>query len=308
MPIMNELEASDTVHPNAIGSNGRSTSFLRKCLLSTIVAAIASYFLVCTYFFLGQRAMIYKPTTQWAGSPSDVGLPFEAVTIDDVPIHDRSVRISGWWIPASDTLAPAVLYLHGNKGNISDCLQIAKILHRTGASLLIVDYAGYGNSTPLAISEDTMRESGLAALSYLKRRVPEAAAKFVYGRSLGGAVAVEVAAKAGASINGLILESTFTSLPDEVRHLGYGWLPIGLLLHDHYPSLDQLGAIAVKHVLLVHGSNDSYVPASMSSRLALVAKGNVTTLMVPGAGHNDVDSMGSSALEQALREFLRSGQ
>lgn len=304
---MRELKANNLDKRCRLRS-GLPLCLARKCLLGIAVVMVLSYSSACLYFFLKQGTLIYKPTAEWTATPLDVGLPYEPVTIDPVRIHGQSVRLSAWWIPARDARGPAVLYLHGNKGNISDCLWIAKTLYEVGASVLVVDYAGYGKSSPFAISEDSMRESGLAALSYLKSKVPETMPKIVYGRSMGGGVAVEVAADAGASIDGLILESTFTSLPDQVRHLGYGWLPIGLLLRDRYPSLDQLATVGVKRVLMIHGGADTYVPVWMGLHLAQAARGVVTTLIIPGAGHNDVSNVGGASVAQALRAFLSSAR
>lgn len=115
-----------------------------------------------------------------------------------------------------------------------------------------------------------------------------------------------IAREDGASIDGLVLESTFTSLADQVRHLGYGWLPIGLLLRDVYPSLDTISAIGVKHVLVIHGSADDYVPVWMGERLAQTAKGHTTSVIVPGAGHNNVAVMGGTGLAGAIQIFLDS--
>jgi uncharacterized protein len=302
---MQELKVNDLGRPYWLHSNF-PRRLLWKFLLGFAAAAVLSYSGVCVYFFLKQGAMIYKPTAEWAEVPSNVALPFEPVTIDGVQVNGQSVSLSGWWIPARDNRAPAVLYLHGNKGNISDCLGIAKTLHEAGASVFVVDYAGYGKSSAFAISEDSMRASGLAAFSYLKRKAPDAVARIVYGRSMGGGVAMLVASEVGASIDGLILESTFTSLPDQIRHLGYGWLPIGLLLRDRYPSLDTIGAIGIKHVLVIHGSADDYVPVWMGERLVHAARGNATSIIVPGAGHNNVAVVGGTGLAQAIQTFLAS--
>jgi fermentation-respiration switch protein FrsA (DUF1100 family) len=283
---------------------GRAQRLALKRLLVIAAVAFLLYSSACFYFFLKQGAMIYRPTTEWTVTPSDVGLPFEPVIIGGVRVNEQSVSLSGWWIPAGDVRAPAVLYLHGNKGNISDCLGIVKTLHEAGASVFVVDYAGYGKSGAFAISEGSMRASGLAAFSYLKKKAPNAASRVVYGRSMGGGVAMLVAKEDGASINDLILESTFTSLPDQVRHLGYGWLPIDLLLRDHYPSLDTIGAIGIKHVLMIHGGADDYVPVEMGKRLARAAGGTVTSVIVPGAGHNNVAAAGRAGLAENIHAFL----
>jgi len=300
---MQEFNANDFDQSHRL-RNSFPQRLLWKFLLGIAAVAVVSYTGVCAYFFLKQGAMIYKPTAEWTAIPTEVGLPFEPVTIDGVQVDGQSVRLSGWWIPAADDRAPAVLYLHGNKGNVSDCLGIAKTLHEAGAAVFVLDYAGYGKSSAFAISENSMRASGLAAFAYLKKKAPDAVTRIVYGRSMGGGVAMLVAKEEGASINGLILESTFTSLPDQIRHLGYGWLPIDLLLRDRYPSLDTIGAVGIKHVLVIHGGADDYVPMWMGERLARAARGNAMSVIVPGAGHNNVAIVGGTGLAKTIQNFL----
>lgn len=304
---MNRLVPSSRRRPCRGASESRGTarsSIGRPRRLALLLAAVLlAYLAVCGYFFLRQAALVYKPRARVAATPASIGLPYREVGIE-ARIDDRPARLSGWWIPADARDAPAVLYLHGNTGNIGDCLPIASILHAAGAGVLIVDYAGYGSSTPAAISEASMRASGMAAFEALRRLAP-AAAHVVYGRSLGGAVALHVATDAGAAVDGLILESSFTSLSDEVHFLGYGWLPIDWLLRDRYASLAAIGSIAAPRVMIIHGDADRYVPVSMGRGLARAAHGEVTLVTIAGAGHNDVAATGGTHFAAALRAFVR---
>ena len=179
------------------------------------------YGFICLYLFFVQARLIYYPnipSRKLTASPSDIGLDYESVTLNT----SDHVTLHGWFVPAPDRRG-CLLFFHGNAGNISHRLDSLKIFHDLGLSVLIIDYRGYGKSQG-SISEHGTYLDADAAWSYLteSRRIP-AQEIVVFGRSLGAAVAANIASR--KTPGALILESAFTSIPDMAAKL-YPFLPV----------------------------------------------------------------------------------
>lgn len=148
--------------------------------------------------------MLYHPTSAVKQTPASVNLSFESVGFATTPSGEAQLR--GWWIPAASQAQYAVLYLHGETGNLGDTLSALTPLHRAGLNVFAFDYRGYGQSRFVRPSESHWREDAASALHYLTdtRHVP-AASIIVVGRDLGANLALEVAAM-HADLAGVILE------------------------------------------------------------------------------------------------------
>jgi fermentation-respiration switch protein FrsA (DUF1100 family) len=193
-----------------------------------------------------------------------------------------------------------VLYAHGNAGSVSDWRWVLRLFReRLNASILVFDYRGYGKS------EGTPHEAGVledarAARKWLAHRTGVDETEIVLvGRSLGGAVAVDLAATDGA--RGLVLENTFTSLPD-VAASHFPLLPVRWLMRSR---LDSLAKISAYHgpLLQTHGDADRVVPLEQGERLHQAASGPKQFVVVAGGGHNDPPT---AEYMQALERFLSS--
>ena len=243
-----------------------------------------------------ERKMIYFPSRALHTKPDAVGLPYEDVAIrtaDGVELH-------AWFIPASDpAVRRAVLFLHGNAGNIADRVWFAKGLHTLDAHVLLPDYRGFGRSLGEP-GEQGLYEDGMACLAALRARPEVDAAKVVaHGRSLGGGVAAEVARR-DATLAGVILESSFTSIPDMAAAL-YPIPGMSRLVRTRFDNLAKVARLGVPlHV--VHGDRDEVVPFRMGQ--ALAEAGGVELQAVVGAHHNDTDEVGGAAYLGGLRAFL----
>ena len=181
------------------------------------------YAAACVYLWREQRQLIFLPQAVVRRTPADVGVEFGEVSI---PVGERSA-ISAWWLPAdSDQTAPAVLlYLRGNDGNLGQEVDRLRALHRHGLPILAIDYRGYGRSSGPPPSESQLYEDAVAAWDHLVRTQGVDPGRIViYGHSLGGAVATELALRRGPAC-GVVLEAAFTSM-SEMGHLEYPWIPV----------------------------------------------------------------------------------
>ena len=225
-------------------------------------------------------------------------------------------HIHGWWWPAAKQDAPAVLYLHGSRWNLTGHLFRISQLHDFGFSVLAIDYRGFGKSQGDRPSESAVYEDAQIAWAHLQKLQPDAARRFIYGHSLGGAVAIELAqtlskqARAEgkpAAARGLIVESTFTSLADAAEAVANTKWPIRWLLSQKFDSVDKIADVDIP-VLLVHGTEDRYVPARFSEALYAAAPEPKKLLLIEGGTHNNSMRMGSAEYRKALREFFGIGR
>lgn len=242
---------------------------------------------------LWEESFIFFPAPFPQGNWSPAGLPFE----DALFQATDGTRLHGWYVkhPAS---RGAVLYCHGNAGNITHRADVLRSLyHRVQVSVLIFDYRGYGRS------EGKPNEAGVladarAARAWLAQKEGIAENQVVLlGRSLGGAVAVDLAANDGA--RALVLESTFTSVPDLAAY-HYRWLPVRHLLRTQLDSLGKIGRYRGP-LLQSHGTADRTVPIQFGQRLFQAAQEPKQFIAIAGADHNDLPP---PWYYQAMADFL----
>jgi pimeloyl-ACP methyl ester carboxylesterase len=237
-------------------------------------------------------SFIFQPTPGADLRPGDVGLQGGDVFLRT----EDGVRIHGFWLPSPGS-DRALLFLHGNAGNASHRLPNAAALVRLGTSVLLLDYRGYGLSQGRA-TEPGVYADARAGLRHLldERGVPEQRI-VVFGRSLGGAVAVDLAQD--RPLAGLILESTFTSAADVARRaFGTGWPA-----RRRFDSADKIGAVRCP-VLFFHGDRDEIVAYELGRRLFEQAPGPKDFETLRGAGHNDTVEVGGRAYLERIGRFL----
>jgi pimeloyl-ACP methyl ester carboxylesterase len=192
-----------------------------------------------------------------------------------------------------------VLYLHGARWSLGGNLFRIARWQRMGFNVLAIDYRGFGRSDGELPSEAQAYADAQAAWEALRRREPDPARRFVFGHSLGGAVAIDLATRS-PDMAGLVVESSFTSIRDMAEMTKYGYLPVGLILTQRFDSLAKVPKLAVP-VLFIHGAEDRWVPPAMSERLHAAAPAPKRLVLVPGGGHSNVSAV---AFEQYRREVL----
>lgn len=249
-----------------------------------------------------QRQRIFSPeeTQRWWREP------LEGTEIFDLALPNGH-RVRTWHWRHPDPRAPAVLYLHGARWNLNGSVFRMQRWADMGFSVLAIDYRGFGESTELLPSEETAFQDSLAALHELARRQPDASRRFIYGHSLGGAIAIDLAARAdGVSVAGIVIESSFTSIRDMLStSLSWGDLPgAGLLVTQRFASTRKLAAIT-SPLLVIHGTADRVIPHAMSDQLHAAATsvpGHLRRLVkIDGGSHSG--SVRDPAYQDAVTRF-----
>jgi alpha-beta hydrolase superfamily lysophospholipase len=277
----------------------RGGRWLAAAMAAIAVASAAG----CAYLDTKQREWIFRPQRDLHSTPASYGLPFEEVWLTVAGDGDGArERVHGWWIPGPDATAPTLLYLHGARWSLSNNLFRIQRLQRMGFAVLAIDYRGFGRSDGELPSEAQAYDDAQAAWQHLRLLEPDPRRRFAYGHSLGGAVAIELATR-NDDVAGLIVESTFTSMADMAEKMGYGNLPIGLVLTQRFDSLAKVAAVKAP-VLFVHGTSDRFVPAEMSERLYAAAPEPKRLLLVESGNHSNVSSVAFEKYQAAVRDLL----
>jgi len=247
------------------------------------------------------------------------GLPQDVQEFDIEPAGFKAGQsLHAWWWPAARRDAPSILYLHGVRWNLTGQAFRIEQLRAMGYSVLAIDYRGFGQSKGDLPSEASVYEDARAAWERFTVMQPDAGKRLIYGHSLGGAVAVDLAAELSAQakkqqvavpVRGLVIESTFTSLGDAVAvvandNLPVNWLPVRWLLSQKFDSIDKIVDIDMP-LLVVHGMADRFMPSRFSQQLFNAANEPKRLLLVPGGTHNNSMSLAGSQYRQALDALMK---
>lgn len=220
-------------------------------------------------------------------------------------------HVHAWFVPALEPGGPTLLYLHGARRNLAGSYGRIELLRSLGFNVLAIDYRGFGRSSALLPSEQSAIEDTRLAFAELLRREPDPSRRFVYGYSLGGALAIDLAANTDG-IAGLIVESTFTSIPDLVRASRWSWVPLlNAIVTQEFDSLSKIARVN-EPLLLIHGTADGLIPHAMADRLYAAAI-NVQpelrrVVKIDGATHWGAAFYGGETYTRALREFIAAAQ
>jgi fermentation-respiration switch protein FrsA (DUF1100 family) len=228
-----------------------------RTLLACLAVGVGAYILVVIAAYHTQSAIIFGSGGLAATPPARFGI--ETVSI---PTSD-GLHLNGWWLEASGTRR-TVLFFQGNRRRPADHIQRLETLVDLGVNALFFDYRGFGRTEGCIRREEDIYRDGQAAWDYLRRnrRIP-AGDIILWGRSMGGAVAVEVARHRPVGL--LVLESTFYALEDMAR-IHYRWLPTRHLLKFHFRNGEKLPDVRAP-VIVIHSPEDGYVPFDQGLRL-----------------------------------------
>ena len=278
----------------------------KKARLAILVGIhlIVVYALACTYLWARQGHFIFMPRQEIKKTPGTYRLPYENIYLSVENVKGQEERIHGWWIPAQMPSGKTLLYLHGSAINIGANVDHARRFHNLGFNVFIVSYRGYGLSDGQFPSEDQMYVDAEAAWDYLVgHRKIEPDPIFIYGHSIGGAVAIDLAVR-HPDAAGLIVEATFTSIIDVARRSNkYRIFPLDLIVHQRFDSLSKIADVRMP-VLFIHGTDDQLIPSEMSRLLYARAPHPKRLKFINGGGHNNSASVGGEDYLRSIREFV----
>jgi len=191
--------------------------------------------------------------------------------------------------------------LHGARWNVAGSSPRIRRMHELGFSVLAIDYRGFGKSTPGLPSEEMAYEDAHAAWDWLKAKYPDRP-RYIFGHSLGGAVAIDLASKVQDE-QGTIVEGTFTSIPDVASSMKWGWLPIGPLITQRFESVKKVAKVG-SPLLVVHGDSDNLIQSDLGRKLYEAAQGRKRFLLVEGGSHYSTMAVGLSKYREALSDLF----
>lgn len=272
----------------------------RALALLLALAAVLGLQAGCATLDEQQRRWIFQPGTRSWGGASAEGL--QDVWIEHRPAGSTEpVRLHGLWLPQPDAAAPVLLYLHGARWDVRSSAHRMRRMHELGFAVLGIDYRGFGQSSPLLPGEAEATEDARAAWQWLAATRPQAP-RYLFGHSLGGAIAVNLAAEV-ADERGLIVEGSFPSIREVVSTFKWGWLPVGPLITQRFEAGDKIGQVGAP-VLVVHGSEDRLIRPELGRRLFDQAAEPKRFVLVEGGSHHNTNSLGQAQYRQALRELF----
>jgi len=266
-----------------------------KVLIIALSILFGVYTTLCAFMYFAQSRFIFFPAKKLTQTPTTIGLEYEDLHLKT----PGGTTVHGWYIPVPSE-RKLVVFFHGNAGNISDRLQTIRILHDLGHSVLIMDYQGYGssNGTP---SESGTYTTALISWDYVTTTLGlEPTDIIIYGRSLGGAVAIWLAAR--RSPGGLIIESTFTRMADMGAHY-YPYLPARFLTRVHYDSMSQIVKVRCP-ILAAHSKDDELIPFALGRKLSKATPQLAKFFTLRGE-HNQAFLMGGHEYHEQIDKFIR---
>ena len=274
--------------------------------LFILIFVLATALTGCAVLDERQREWIFQPSDRswWRGTEAAVGMGDVWI---DFNSHNtgQAVKLHGLWLAhatfAQKPDAPVLLYLHGARFNVEGSAFRARRMQELGFSVLAIDYRGFGKSSPGLPSETMAHEDARAAWDWLGQQYPNRP-RYIFGHSLGGAIAIELAAQVSDE-QGTLVEGTFTSIPDVVRTHKWGWLPVGPLITQRFEAVKRVPDIG-SPLLVVHGANDNLIAPALGRRLFDAATGRKAFVLVPGGSHHDTNSVGQPQYRAALAELF----
>ena len=262
------------------------------------MGGVITSFLVLVLFggwiYYQQPAMVFYPVQTMSEDPSDWGLQYEDVKLST----DDNIRLHGWYISHPDA-DRVILFFHGNAGNISHRQKSIEIFHNLGLSIFIVNYRGYGKSEGTPSELGFYKDSRVAWNYLLTEKGVNKKNIIIFGRSLGGVVATELASEVQPGY--LILESTFSSAKDMAKKI-FPIMSTFIPLRFEFNAIEYIKKVK-SPLLVAHSPDDEIIPYQLGEKLFLAANEPKVFLQLTG-GHNGGFLMSQPDYEQQIGQFL----
>jgi hypothetical protein len=244
------------------------------------------------------RGYVHAAASHSADAPGDVWIEHRSA------LSGADVRLRALWLPHDDPQAPVLLYLHGAGRSLDQSSYRAEHMRELGFSVLGVDYRGFGRSTAELPSEAAVYEDARVAWEWLAREHADKP-RYLFGHSLGGAIAIHLATEMN-DVKGVIVEGTFTSIPELFQSMKWGWLPVGALITQRFESIAKVDKLKAP-LLVVHGTHDGLIRPQLARTLYERATVPKKFVLVEGGTHYSTNRLGSLQYREALREMFGMG-
>ncbi|UCE99568.1 MAG: alpha/beta hydrolase [Planctomycetota bacterium] len=264
-------------------------------LISIAAVLFIAYWGLGVILYLMQPVFLYSPTREVTYTPGELGLDFDSVVFQT----GDGLKLTGWYIPAENSEL-TVLFCHGNGGNMMHRLDSINIFYNLGLNCFIFDYRGYGNSEGKPTEEGTYLDAAAAYkwLTEEKKMSPDNI--IIFGRSLGGSIAAQLASKVKA--RALILESSFTSYVDMGKKF-YPYMPVRWFASYSYRTINYIKDVHCP-VMVIHSRNDEIVPFEFSLELHEAANEPKELIELSGS-HNDGFLVSSEIYKSSWIKLLK---
>ncbi|MGB3786899.1 MAG: alpha/beta fold hydrolase [Phormidesmis sp.] len=241
---------------------------LKRLAIAVFLTYLATYGLLCAM----QPRLMYYPTHVLQTTPASHNLAYEDIWVVSTTGTSTTGKLHGWWIPQSNHAIGTLIYFHGAGLNIGFNVTQAFWLRQSGFNVLLMEYRGYGLSERRFPTEASLYQDAETALTYLtQERQIEESTIYVYGHSLGGAIAIDLASH-HPNLAGLIIHNSFTSMSEMVARSIYArWFPVQWMLTQRFESLQKVSRLQVP-MLLIHAKGDPLIPVEMGERLFEAAR------------------------------------
>lgn len=268
---------------------------MASTLLSIVVVLFVVYWGLGVMLYIMQPKFLFNPLQGVTYTPEELGLEFENVKFRT----SDGVQLNGWYVPARKSVY-TILFCHGNGGNIMHRLDSINIFYHLGVNCFIFDYRGYGNSEGKPTEEGTYLDVRAAYDWLLKEKKVPRANIIIFGRSLGGSIATQLATKVKAAA--CIIESTFTSYRDIGKKF-YPYMPVRWFARFDYKTIDYIREIHCP-VMIIHSRNDETIPFEFGLQLYEAANEPKEFVEIFGS-HNDGFLVSGGAYKKAWAKWLK---
>ncbi len=250
-----------------------------------------------------QRKWVFQPSKHsWWGASSE-GMQDRWIEFTSQE-SGEPVKLHTLWLPQPDAQAPLLLYLHGARWDVRSSAFRMRRMHELGFAVLGIDYRGFGQSTDTLPSETLAVEDAHAAWDWLGAQHP-GRPRYVFGHSLGSAIAVQLASEIDDE-SGVLVEGSFTSLPDLVSSFKWGWLPVGPFITQRFDAASRVARIDAP-LLVVHGGRDTLIAPELGRALYEQALPPKRFELVEGGSHHNTNSVGQAQYREAIAELFGIG-
>ena len=279
---------------------------MKRWQLLTLISIVLAVLAGCAALDQKQGELIFQPTDRtWGGYGGAQGMTDAWIAFDS-RLTGNPVKLHALWLAADANGAgqntdldtgPVMLYLHGSRWNVTSSAFRARRMQELGFSVLALDYRGFGKSDPFAPTESSAYEDARAAWDWLATKYPTRA-RYVFGHSLGAAIAIELASQVPDEA-GIVVEGAFTSIPDVVGTMKWGWLPVGPFITQRFDAASKVGRVG-SPLLVVHGSEDALIKPELGRRLFEAARAPKAFVLVEGGSHHNTNSIGQAQYRTAM--------